>query len=70
MLLTNLIKQSDLKWRFKMITVLSDLISHALLEFILCCILCQIHYSSFFSITAHSNDSTLHKLVVLTHIVS
>ena len=65
MLLTNLIKHSDLKLRFKVITVLSDLISHALLEFILRCILFII-----FSITAYSNDSTLHKLVVLTHIVS
>ena len=57
MLLTYLIKHSDLKEAFYVITVLSDLISHALLELMLS------------YITALSNDSNLHKLVVLTHLV-
>ena len=35
---------------FYVITVLSDLISHALLELMLSCILCQIQYSSFLSL--------------------
>ena len=34
---------------FYVVIVLSDLISHALLELMLCCILCQIQYSSFLS---------------------
>ena len=37
-------KHSDLKKAFYVITVLSDLISHALLELMLSCILCHIQY--------------------------
>ena len=39
-----------MKEAFYVITVLSDLISHALLELMLSCILCQIQYSLFLSL--------------------
>ena len=50
MMFTYLIKHSDMKEAFYVITVVSDLISHALLELMLSCIVCLIQYSSFLSL--------------------
>ena len=42
-------KTLQLEVAFYAMTVLSDLISHALLELMLSCILCRLQYSSFLS---------------------